>query len=477
MGAFQSITENFVWVVKHIPLIVFVLVLVWFILMTVRNRWWKVAFLIFFTPRCQAFTHCSQNEFSLCTSVESTIESKYHILEVSNQTVITKFVKLGYYFNLLTLSNCTGNDDFDLVESKTVRLLANQTMGCKGGWIDNNYFDTFHCRNASSGKGLRYHGPFKTGNTSVGFWVSVPGKGGTEYMMLNNLTFRWRQHDYSKQVFDLSQNFSGLHCLQQKQNCTIVTSSSGTNSTRCLTVPLSVLHRQKRSETASLTSTTSFISLISLDTGYSDSTALWQSITRIQDVMLMLESIVANLSANQAILAGEINIDQKTIKNILGDLQEHGLKLTRAEKSFNNTHLCVMRNESHDLTHFIRINHTYSDGSHFHDCKSLILVNDSLSGLIHLTKLAHQEALEGMRLSLLRSYLLTLRWEYPCVVLLIVLGVIFVFLQGRAEMHRHYKKGEDWKCPFPHYPNNKGVCSCGKKFDQVMLCKCPIEKY
>ncbi|AZI72577.1 glycoprotein precursor [Dante Muikkunen virus 1] len=478
MGALQSISETFVAVVQHMPLIVFLVVFVWFLLMCLRGRWWKVAYLLVLTPKCQSYTFCSGNEFNLCTTVQSTIESKYHIIRVQNQSVITKLLIDSYYFNILTLSNCSGNNDFELISRQIVNLNKSETMGCNGGWRDNNYYDTYNCRNSSTPVNLVYHGPFKSGNSTIGFWTSTKSVSkALETVQLTNLTFKWKHHDYSKHVFDLSQNLTKVECNQQKHNCSIRQSSSGSNYTKCQVLPMSVLKRTKRESSVSLTTTTSVFSLVALDTGYSDSSALWESIIRTQTALEKLELIVANISKNQAIIAGEINIDQTTIKDILIDMKNHGLKLNKAEKFLNNSHLCIMRNEEKDLTHYVRVNHTYTGGSHNHNCKNLILINDSLSGLIHMTHKAHLDAIQSLRMNLLRSYLLTFRWEYPTSIFLVFLGFFFLFFQKRAEMHRHYKKGEEWKCPYPHYPNKKGLCSCGKEFSQTKLIECPIEKH
>ncbi|UUM00586.1 glycoprotein precursor [Universidad Nacional virus 1] len=476
MGAFVSISETFVAIVKHIPLIVFILVLVWFLFMCLRGRWWKVLFLLFLTPKCQAYIFCSQNEFNLCSEVTSTIETKYHVIDVENQTIITKLLKDSYYFNIMTLSNCTANEHFDVVDQKQVMVNASETPGCQGGWLDNNYYDSYNCRNITEQKkGLRYHGPF--GDPPVGFWALDNYEAtSVEKKNLYNITFKWKKHDYSKHIFDLFQNFTKVHCTNYKYNCTNSTTSHGSIVSKCKTAPLPVLQRIKRSS-VSLSSTTSVFSLIALDTGYSDSSALWENLLRTQTALENLEKIIGNLTNNQLMLAGQINIDQITIGNILTDLKTHGVKLERAEKSFNNSHLCIMRNEKFDLTHYVRVNHTHDNGAFNHDCVKLILVNDSLSGLIHMTQKAHEEALRGLRTELLRNYLLTVRWEYPTTLFLLTLGVFFIILQKKAYMHRHYKKGDEWKCPYPHYPNKKGHCSCGKTFDQVKLIECPIEKY
>ncbi|AZI72593.1 glycoprotein precursor [Haartman Institute snake virus 2] len=476
MGALVSISETFVSIVKHLPLIVFVFVLIWFLFMCMRGRWWKVVFLLFFTPECQAYTFCSGNEFNLCSEVISTIESKYHVIDVENQTIITKLLKDSYYFNIITLSNCTADKvHFKLIEQKSITVNVSDTPGCEGGWIENNFFDTYNCRNTTEKQGLRYHGPF--GNPPVGFWVNDNSrKTGTEQKTFNNLTFKWNQHDYSRHIFNLIQNLTKVVCTGRRHNCTNKTTSSDSVVTKCQITPLPVLQRFKR-ESVSLSSTTSVFSLIALDTGYSDSSALWENLIRTQTALENLEKIVANLTSNQYVLADQININQNTFVGILTDLKNHGVKLERAEKAFNNSHLCVMRNEKLDLTHYVRVNHTYNNGSHYHDCKDLILVNDSLSGLIQLTQMAHREALQGLRAELLRNYLLTIRWEYPSILVLLILGIIFIALQKRASMHRHYKKGDEWKCPYPHYPNSKGHCSCGKIYIDTRLVECPIEKY
>nr|AZI72587.1 glycoprotein precursor [Veterinary Pathology Zurich virus 1]AZI72589.1 glycoprotein precursor [Veterinary Pathology Zurich virus 1] len=479
MGAFQSITATFVAVVQHLPLIIFLLVLTWFTLMCLRGRWWKVFLVLVMTRKCQAYTYCSDNEFGLCSTVQSTIETKYFVVNIANQTIITKLIDGEYYFNFLTMSNCTSSVDFELVSQNSIIVNADLVPGCKGGWKDNNYFDFFHCRNESQSISLKYHGPFN----GIGFWVTTPKKtNATELRHYTNLTFKWRHHEFNKHNLDITQNFTKLFCNQKRNNCrTVETSYSST--TKCDVLPLSVLDsqnytkRRKRNAEVALTTTTSFISIVALDTGYSDSSELWKNLIRTQESLNILEKIVANLSSNQMILSDQVTIDQSTIENILSDLTEHGLRLNKAEKSFNNSHLCIVRNETHDVNHLLRVTHTYNLTTFYHDCKKLILVNDSLSGVIALTKTVHEEALQGLRNSLLRNYLLTLRWEYPFTLALLLLGAFFIFNQNRANKHMHYKKGEDWKCPYPHYPDRKGHCSCGKIYENVKLMECSIEKY
>ncbi|AZI72575.1 glycoprotein precursor [Old schoolhouse virus 2] len=474
MGALQSISEAFVAVVQHLPLIVFIIALTWFCLMGIRGRWYKVVFLIFFTPKCQAYSFCSNNEFNLCTTINSTIETNYHVVNPQNTTILLKFINDGFYFNVVTQSNCTSSSDFYLVKMQAVLLNSTDLPGCLGGWISNTYFDSVRCKNMSDNTNLRL--------LPGGFTITTREKPvDVERFPLYNLTFKWKHDDFTKNLVENVGNLSKVACTTQKliESCRNKTSSSGTIRQTCDTSPLPVLTklRRKRSSEFAVSSTTSVFSLISLDTGYADSSALWENIIRTQKYLNELEKIVANLTDNQMLLNNQVVLDQLTIKEMLDDLKQKGLRLDKAEKAFNNTHLCVMRNESNDLTHYLRIKHMHDNGEYYHDCKNLILVNDSLSGLIDLTKQAHYEAIQSLRMSLIRDYLLTLRWEYPCSLILIILGVILILVQKRAFQHRHYKKGDEWMCPFPHYPNSKGLCSCGKNYEFVKLMDCSIEKY
>nr|AZI72579.1 glycoprotein precursor [Old schoolhouse virus 1] len=476
MGALQSVSEMFVAVVQHLPLIIFIIVLTWFCLMGMRGRWYKVVILIFLTPKCQAYSYCSDNEFSLCTSVNSTIETNYHVVNPQNATILLKFVDDGYFFNVVTQSNCTSSRDFHLVKIQNILLNSTDLPGCLGGWIGNTFFDSVRCKNMSNNTNLHLlPGGF--------YYITKETPNDVERFPLLNLTFKWKHDDFTKNLVDRISNLSRISCTNKKiiSSCRNISNSAGRLRQTCKVTPLAVLERRKREERKAsefaVSSTTSIFSLISLDTGYADSSALWENIVRTQEYMVKLERIVANLTSNQILLNNQVVLDQLTIRDMLDDLKQKGLRLTKAEKAFNNTHLCVMRNESADLTHYLRIKHTHNNGEYYHGCEKLILLNDSLSGLIELTKQAHNEAIQNLRMSLIKNYLLTLRWEYPSSLVLIILGMILTFNQKRAFQHRHYKKGDEWMCPFPHYPNSKGICSCGKSYELVKLMNCSIEKY
>ncbi|QHX39754.1 glycoprotein precursor [SetPatVet virus 1] len=494
MGLIQSISEGMVEFFQHLPLIVFCVMSLITALLFVRGRWHKLYYLILFTPKCEAYTYCSQNEFNLCSTAYGTMQTSFKQISYKGMNIMTQFNNTNKKFCFdIRDSGCFGDDNMILVHSINV---TEAHKWCEPAWTGSSYTSPSTCSLKSN---FTYKCIQLTNrNTSICFDIPITHanctrKGctrtqGEAVRLANHVRDYFCFQNAPFNTIDKFENLSALICDIGSASGRRGISSNGWNyfmkwnnkskvDQTGFSYPVHSTwkegRRTKRSS-ESLFSSFSLASLISFSAGVDGATEIWAKIYRLESLVEKLEWITKNISSNQRTLWKNVVIDQSTISQILMDLKKQGLKLEGSERKFNYSHLCVFK---HDSVEFLGIIHNHSLGNHHHNCDDLSLVDASIDSIINETKRAHEETLNSLRRAQLREYLMQMRWEYPCVGLMLIVVIVSKSLESRVSKHFHYFKDGELKCPYPHYLNKKGICSCGKEYPSVKLIVCNIEKY
>ncbi|QHX39779.1 glycoprotein precursor [andere Heimat virus 1] len=497
MGLIQSVSEGMVEILQHLPLIVFCVMTLVTASMFVRNRWYKLYYLILFTPKCEAYRYCSENEFKLCSTSYGTMQTSFKQINHKGMNIMTQFNYTNNKFCFdIRDSGCLGDENMLLVYSENI---TEAYRWCEPTWSGSSYTSPTTC-SLKSNYTVRCltHGK----NESICFDVPVSHSNCTRGGCTELKSTATRYENYVRDYFCFQnisfnmiaefENLSALICdggsRKQYEFRRLSMSSNGWNifnkfnnkskiSATGFSYPVhSVWKNGKRTKRgdSSLFSSLSLASLISFSTGVDGAVEIWNKIYKLESLIQKLEFIVKNISNNQRTIWKNVMIDQSTISQILNDLKSQGLKLENSEKKFNYSHLCVYK---YDSIEFFGIIHNHSMGSHHHNCDDLSLVDASIDSIINETKRAHEETLNSLRKAQLKEYFMQLHWEYPCVFLMIFIIIFSKILEPRINKHYHYFKDGELKCPYPHYLNKKGVCSCGKEYPSVKLVVCNIEKY